>query len=571
MIITIIINMLNKLCIFMMIIYLLSTSNLFSRLMTKKQGSFKENLVLIAIFGAIGALGNNLAVEYNGSLVNTRIIGVAAGGIYGGPLVGFGAAIIAVAHRVFIGKGSFTVLACSISTIIEGCTAGYVSKFFLGKKNRWLGGMILGAFCELLRKGMVLLISCPFDKALDIVKVITIPMTLVNSLGLAIFIVMVDKIFEDREKLKSEQAKLCLNIANKTLPILRKGLNTQTALETANIIYSMSDFDAVSITSKNETLSHIGVGDDHHIRGSKPLTNITNKVLAGHSTTIARDRESIGCQNENCKLKSAIVVPLKNNEDIIGTLKLYRCRENSISDADIELGLGLAHLFSTQLELSILDEQAKIITLARIKMLQSQMNPHFLFNSLNTISVLCRINPLMARNVIKHLANYYRKNLKNMEDLNDIKDEIDHVKSYLAIEKARFNNKLNVYYDIDENLDIKIPPLTIQPLVENAVNHGILSKPHGGTVWIKVKKSEEGVIISVKDDGIGIGEDIIADIKKMQFPKESYGLSLVAKRLQFTFGERAYFNVESKSNKGTEITINILKGKEGELSECINS
>jgi two-component system sensor histidine kinase LytS len=556
----------------MMIIYLLSTSSFFSRIMTNKQGSFSENLVLIAIFGAIGALGNNLAVEYNGALVNTRIIGVAAGGIYGGPVVGVGAAIIAVINRILIGKGGFTLYACCISTILEGYIAGYVSQFLVGKSNRWLGGMFLGAFCEILRKGMVLLVSRPLDQALDVVKVITLPMTLVNSLGLGIFVVMVDKIFEEQERLKSEQARICLNIANKTLPILRKGLNYNTALAAANIIYFMCDFDAVSITSKDEILSYVGLGDDHHNR-TESLAEITKKVLNGWPLGVAQNKADIGCKDKNCKLQSAVVVPLKNNEDIIGTLKLYRCRQNSISDSDIELGMGLAHLFSTQLELSILDEQAKIITQARIKMLQSQMNPHFLFNSLNTISVLCRINPLKARDVIKNLSVYYRKNLKNVEDLTDIRDELEHVKAYLAIEKARFNTKLNVNYDIDHDVDIKIPPLTIQAIVENAVNHGILPKSGGGNIWIIVKDLADELRITVKDDGVGMKQDLLTDIKKMQFPKGSYGLALVVKRLLFTYGDRAKFEIESEPDKGTNITFTILKSKakEGELIEGIGS
>lgn len=562
MIMAIVFNMLNKLCIFMMIIYLLSTLSFFNRIMTKKQETFSEKLVLILIFGAIGALGNKLAIEYNGALVNTRIIGVAAGGIYGGPVVGIGAAIIAVVDRFLMGKGSFTLHACMISTIIEGCIAGYASKYFVNKnkKNRWLAGMILGAFCEILRKGMVLLIARPFDQALDVVKVITIPMTLVNSLGLAIFIVMVDKIFDEQERLKSEQAKLCLNITNQTLPILRKGLNKKTALDAARIIYSMCDFGAVSFTSQKEILSYVGLGDEYYKSNPTTLPEITKKVLEGEPLGIAQNKSDIGYnQGEPGNLESAVVVPLKTKEEVVGTLMLYRSGQNSISESDIELGVGLAHLFTTQLELSMLDEQAKIIAQAKIKVLQSQMNPHFLFNSLNTISVLCRTNPIKAREVINNLAIYYRKNLKNVEDLTDLKEELEHVRSYLAIEKIRFNNKLNIIYEIDADMDIKIPPLTIQPIVENAVIHGILPKRNGGNILIKVKDSGDMVRITVTDNGVGMDRELLDSINKMQFPKGSYGLSLLVKRLLITYGDRVNFNINSEPGQGTEVNLVILK------------
>lgn len=571
MIVKLVNQMLNKLCIFMMIIYLLSTTSFFSNIMTKKQATLKEKLLLIGVFGAIGAMGNYLAIEYNGALVNTRIIGVAAGGIYGGSLVGFGAAIIAVISRIIIGKGDFTILACCLSTPIEGILSSYFSKSFVKKENRWMIGMALGALCELLRKAMVLAVSRPFYKALDVVKVITFPMTLINSIGLAIFIVMVDKIFDEQEKLKSHQARLCLNIASKTLPILRKGLNANTAERTAKIIYSIADFDAVSIINKNEILSHIGIGSDHHKRGSIPFTRITQKVLERKHMMIAHSKKNLGCKHKRCKLGSAIVVPLKNDKEFIGVLKLYRCRENSISNADIEIGTGLAHLFSVQLELSKLEEQRQIISNARIKILQSQMNPHFLFNSLNAISVLCRIDPLKARSVIKHLSNYYRKNLKSMEDLIDLKDEIDHVKSYLAIEKARFNKKLQIVYDIDENINMKIPPLTIQPLVENAINHGILPKAEGGTIWIKIENTDDFISISVKDNGIGMDEDMLDNLRQVNLPMKSLGLELVVKRLKFIYGDRVRFKIKSKLNDGTLVKLVILHSKEAEASESIVS
>ncbi|MGB9813748.1 MAG: LytS/YhcK type 5TM receptor domain-containing protein [Thermovenabulum sp.] len=559
-------NLLNKLGLFIIIIYLLSMSKTFTKLITQNENSFKGNLLLITIFGIIGVLGNYFSINYEGSLVNTRIIGVASGGLYGGPVVGLGAAVISVLHRLSIGNADFTLKACSISTIIEGIISGYSYYAAKDKQNKWIYGIILGIICESLRKVMVLIFSKPFDKALAVVKVIWIPMTVVNAVGLAIFIAIIDSIFKEKEKLKAYQAKLCLNIANKTLPILRKGLNKETAYEAGKIIYNMTDFDAIAITDTNEVLCHIGVGNDHHLPGGPLLTNLTKKVIQEGVFVISRNKSEIDCKYPACKLQSAIVLPLKIKENVIGTLKLYRCAENSISETDVELGLGLAQLFSTQLELSMIEEQNKILAMTQIKVLQNQINPHFLFNCLNTISILCRLNPFKARKLINHLSNFYRKNLNKKDVLIDIDEELEHVKSYVALEKERFKNKLKILFLKDEKVNIKVPPLTLQPLVENAIQHGILPKENGGNVWVIIKNISNGFLICVKDNGVGIEENLLKRLNSLEFPKSSFGLESVYKRFKYFYNENIYFKIYSVKGKGTSVIIKVR----GEAYEGFN-
>src|SRR5690606_33323543 len=136
-------------------------------------------------------------------------------------------------------------------------------------------------------------------------------------------------------------------------------------------------------------------------------------------------------------------------------------------------------------------------------------NPHFLFNALNTIISLIRTQPEDARKLLLHLGNYFRNNLQEFDSEVDFYKEIDNVKSYLEIEKARFKDKLNVVYDIPDNIDCKLPPLILQPLVENAVKHGIWEKVEGGTVVIKAREKRKATEIIIKDDGVGMRQDKI--------------------------------------------------------------
>jgi len=197
---------------------------------------------------------------------------------------------------------------------------------------------------------------------------------------------------------------------------------------------------------------------------------------------------------------------------------------------------------------------------AEIRALQAQINPHFLFNALNTIISFIRINPNHARELIINLSTYLRYNLDAGEKPVDIYRELEQVKAYVDIEKARFGEKLNVVYNIDDNLDVKIPSLIIQPIVENSIKHGILEGSGCGTVSIKIKKTEgNNISISIEDDGFGISKDIIAKVYENKMEKNKIGISNVHNRLKCIYGT----GLEIERLKiGTRIHFNVRKIRE---------
>ncbi len=551
-------NLTNNLGYVILIAFFVSRLGSFKKIVQKDKFKKKDLIVLSIIFGAFGILGTYTGTEVNGAIANTRIIGVMTGGILCGPFVGTMAGIIAGIHRLLVDIGGITSIPCTITTIISGIVAGLIySKS--SENNKWFYGLFGGLLIEILEMILILTMAHPFSSALTIVKSIYFPMSFANAIGIAILILIIQKILKEKEEIAAKQAQIALEIANKTLPYFRE-MNENSLEQICGIIRESINADAVSITNKENILAHVGVGADHHIKGQKIITEATKKVIKGGNLLSLTNANQIECPNLNCSLKSAIIAPLKEGDEVIGTLKIYYCTDNAISFRNINLAVGLSQIISTQLEISKLGELKNMANRAEIKALQSQINPHFLFNALNTIISFIRFNPNKARELIINLSTYLRYNLDIGENHVDIYKELEQVKAYVEIEKARFGEKLHVVYNIEDDLDVKIPSLIIQPIVENSIKHGILKGKGEGTVTIEVKKvSKDNIMITIEDDGIGISEDIIEKVYEDKMEENKIGISNVHNRLKYIYGEG--LKIEALKS-GTRISFNVNKIRE---------
>jgi len=527
--------------------------------MSKRNLSLYDKAFLIFIFGIFGIIGTYTGIPIKGAIANGRVIGVFVGGLLGGPIVGTMSGLVAGGHRFLTDIGGFTALSCGLSTFVEGVMAGFLKKKMDTVDNKILFSLITGAVAEVIQMIIILIFSRPFSSALDLVRVIGIPMIVTNAFGIAIFIAIIDSVYKDLETAAASQAQLALKIANKTLQYFRKGLNESTAYEAAKIIKNMTGVKAVAFTDREKILAHVGLGEDHHIPGERVRTNLTKSVIRNGEYVIANAKEEIACENPNCRLKSAIIVPLKEGDRVVGTLKLYKDEENSITQIETELALGLAIIFSTQIELGKIDYQAELLAKAELKALQAQINPHFLFNALNTIISLIRTQPDDARKLLLHLGNYFRNNLQQFDSEVDFYKEIDNIKSYLEIEKARFKDKLNIIYDIPDNINCTLPPLILQPIVENAVKHGILEKVEGGTVIIKARDKRKATEIIIEDDGVGMRQDEIEYLLNKDTETKKIGIRNVNDRLKAKYGKNYGIKIKSQLGSGTIIKIVIPK------------
>jgi two-component system sensor histidine kinase LytS len=555
-------RLLERLGIFAIVFIFIMHFESVKKLLTGKATRY-EKLYLSVLFGMVGIAGTYMGVPIQNAIANSRVIGVALGGILGGPLVGFAAGVIAGGHRFLIDIGGFTAVSCGIATIAEGLVGGILYARLKRRPFDPFAALLTGVAVEILQMVIIVLFSRPFDAAVTLVNVIGFPMIIVNSVGLAVFVELISTVSREQERVAAFQAQTALKIALKTLPFLRNGLNQESASEAAGIILQMTDLDAVAITDESRILAHKGACEDHHKPRMSLLTAASRKALSEGRISVAHSKDEIGCKESNCKLGSAIIVPLERGNISIGALKLYRLKENGISPLDIELANGLAHLFSNQIELAEIENQRKLLNDAEIKALQAQINPHFLFNAINTIISYTRTSPNIASDLLVKLADVFRSNINPGSSNVTLEKELEHCDAYIGIEKARFEDRIKISYDVSpEALLCKLPPLILQPLVENALKHGILPREDGGEIVIGACKSNGTIRIAVKDNGVGMDQDQVKALfsekhKTANSNGSGIGLKNVNARLVALFGADCALSVDSLPGKGTTVSFAI--------------
>ena len=192
-------------------------------------------------------------------------------------------------------------------------------------------------------------------------------------------------------------------------------------------------------------------------------------------------------------------------------------------------------------------EQEKLLMAARIEALSSQINPHFLFNTLNSISSLIRSKPETARMLIGKLSNLLRQRLKSRDHFVALREELQSIDQYLDIEVVRFGPQLRVQKEISpDTFDLLVPSMILQPLIENSIKHGLTAKLGGGTVTIRSFRDRDHMVIEVADDGFGMSED---QLKKAL--SAGIGLSNVNERLRVTYGANHQLELTSAADSGT--------------------
>ncbi len=231
---------------------------------------------------------------------------------------------------------------------------------------------------------------------------------------------------------------------------------------------------AVAITDTEKILGFAGVGESHHYVGGPILTRATREAIELNEHRILETKEEIGCPTEGCLLRAAIVVPLVKGDRPVGSLKFYYTTPRLLNETQVTMAEGLAKLLSTQLALSELERQTELATRMELKALQAQINPHFLFNTINTIAMMIRTDPDRARQLLREFAFFYRRTLESSDELITLRQELEYTRRYLVFEEARFGDRIDYHEDVAEDaLDIEVPGFIIQPVVENSVKHGM--------------------------------------------------------------------------------------------------
>lgn len=205
-----------------------------------------------------------------------------------------------------------------------------------------------------------------------------------------------------------------------------------------------------------------------------------------------------------------------------------------------------------------LEEQERLLLHARMEALQNQINPHFLFNTLNSVSSLVRFDPDTARELIIKLSNIFRRLLHSSDAFVPLRDELAFVDDYLDIEIVRFGReKLQVIKDLDPaSLDVMVPSMLLQPLIENSIKHGLSSKIEGGSIFLRSRVNDSSVIIEVEDNGVGMGAVQLLE-RPTGFGGSGIGMANVAGRLKVLYGDTARMHIDSHEGRGTLIRLRL--------------
>jgi len=205
-----------------------------------------------------------------------------------------------------------------------------------------------------------------------------------------------------------------------------------------------------------------------------------------------------------------------------------------------------------------LEEQERLLLQARMTALQNQINPHFLFNTLNSVSSLVRVAPDTARELIIKLATILRRLLHSSDAFVPLQDEIDFIDNYLDIEVVRFGrDKLRVVKELDPaSLDVMVPSMLLQPLVENSIKHGLSSKIDGGSIYLRSQIADDHVNIEVEDDGVGMASAQLLE-RPAGLGEGGIGIANVAERLKVLYGETARMTIDSHNGTGTLVRLRL--------------
>ena len=540
----------DRAALMLICLFFLIRIRLFRKLLDKSAHSFREQLAVTVIFSLFALFSTWSGVPVEGSLVNVRIIAVMSGGILFGPWVGLITGLIAGIHRYLIDINGITSLPCLVTSVVAGVMSGWIH-LKVRKASHWKAGILGGMLCETLT--MILVVLWAPDKALgiDIVSKIGIPMIL-GSVCIGFIVLLVRSVEGEKEASAARQAKLALDIANKTLPLFRH-VNSESLRQVCNIIRCDIHADAVAITNTTSVLAYVGVGEANYRDNSDVISPTTLHALQTGQIIIKNNDEAY----RTPEIHSMLVIPLWEKGIVTGSLKIYYCHAHQITSSLQEMAVGLSQIISTQLEVSRAEQLREMANRAELRALQSKINPHFLFNALNAISSSIRMNPDTARQLIFNLSRYLRYNIELKDDEQiDIKKELYQIQDYVAIEQARFGDKLTMIFDIDEEVSCKLPSLLIQPLVENAIVHGIQPRKGKGVVTLSVAECGNRIRIAVRDTGHGIDPAVIARVEANEEPGKKIGLLNVHHRVTLLYGEGLHIR---RLEPGTEIAFFIPK------------
>lgn len=403
------------------------------------------------------------------------------------------------------------------------------------------------------------------------------PVMAVAGIIFTLCVAIIIRLVMDPDSVRARQTDSMLQLSSQMIDLMQDGMTNRAAQSICELLLPSTAAIAVAITDRENIQGYAGYLEVENPAGASIRTQATHDTIADGKSRVMYTPQEIGFPHGATRIKAAILVPLIAGREIRGTLKFYFGSAKKITETQKSIAQGFGKLLSTQIAAVEMETQRELATSMELKMLQSQINPHFLFNTINTIASLIRTDPMKARTLLREFAVFYRSTLEDSQDRIPLERELQQTARYFAFEVARFGEeRLELVLETGDymgmlsgsksvtdllstsnDVGVMVPPFLLQPLVENAVKHAM---PAEGklTVTLRVHVEESDVLLSVSDDGTGMTPDERARIMN---PESQTGLGIAAKnvhdRLHGFFGPDASMTVESQPGFGTTITLRL--------------
>ncbi|WP_310961531.1 sensor histidine kinase [Nocardioides terrisoli] len=343
-----------------------------------------------------------------------------------------------------------------------------------------------------------------------------------------------------------------LHTASLMTGALRTGLTAESAERSVRHLRSLLAAPAVALTDTERLLAW----DGHHAAHAVHAGELARRAVDDGATTVL-DHAVFPCEDPYCPLRKAILSPLVVDDRVIGTLQVFG---GLASAALVRATEEVAGWVSGQLELAELDASRTRLMEAEVRALRAQISPHFIYNALNAIASFVRTDPDRARQLLLDFADFTRYSFQRHGEYTTLEEELRSIERYLVLEQARFGERLQVTLRIaPEVLPVTVPVLSVQPLVENAVRHGLAQKAGTGRITILAEDHDREAVISVEDDGVGEDPERVRRALAGDESLDSVGLGNVDERLRSAYGDDYGLVVETAPGAGTKVTMRVPK------------
>lgn len=347
-----------------------------------------------------------------------------------------------------------------------------------------------------------------------------------------------------------------LHTAALASPALREGLTASSADRALRHLRALLGTPAAALTDTGSVLAWDG-GHPHHAADAARV--LAAVVETGETRVVQGGAEGLRCSAVGCPVRAVVVAPLVVEERVVGTLQAYAPEATA---ALVRAADEVARWAAGQLELAELDASRTRVVEAEVRALRAQISPHFVYNSLGAIASFVRTDPDRARELLLEFADFTRYSFRRHGDFTTLAEELRSVERYLLLEQARFGDRLAVSLRIaPEVLPVTVPFLCLQPLVENAVRHGLGGSPGDVAVQVSIVARDQAheCVIEVEDDGAGEDPERVRRALAGDAALDSVGLGNVDARLRSTFGDAYGLVVETAPGAGTRVVVRVPK------------